>query len=87
MVESLWKCELIDVEEIKVVSRRTHNIMREYSNKELVPKQMCSLIMKMHWFSWWIADSECSPMHGLYPELVGIINALICFMVIKNAKI
>ena len=76
MVETLWKCELIDIDEIKDVSRRTYVIMREYSNKEFVPKEMCSLIMEMHWFSWWVADAECSPMHGLYQELVDIISAL-----------
>lgn len=76
MVKLLWNCEFIDLEEIKDLSQRTYVYMREYSNKEFVPKEMCSLIMEMYGFAWWIADSEASPMHGLYPELVDIIESL-----------
>ena len=78
MVESLWKCEFIDIDEIKKLSRETFNIIQEYSTKEWVPKTMCQLVSKMEWFSWWVADAECTPMHGLYQELGDIVTALVC---------
>ena len=78
MTEQLLRCEFIDVEEIKDLSRRTHKLMQEYSTKELVPKTMCELIQEMEWFSWWVADAECTPMHGLYQELGDIVTALVC---------
>ncbi|MBQ8298277.1 MAG: hypothetical protein IJX99_00100 [Clostridia bacterium] len=76
MVEKLLRCELIDIEEIKELSRKTHNIMHEYSNKEYVPKEMCNLFLELQWFSWWVADAEFTPMHGLYQELGNVITAL-----------
>ena len=80
MVESLWKCEFIDIDEIKKLSRETFNIMHEYSNKDYVPKEMCELILEMRWFAWWVADAECTPMHGLYQELGNIVTALHCHL-------
>lgn len=76
MTEKLLKCEFIDIDEIKKLSRETFNIMHEYSNKDFIPKQMCSLLMEMHWFSWWVADAEFTPMHGLYQALGNIVTAL-----------
>ncbi len=37
---------------------------------------MCSLILELQWFSWWVADAEFTPMHGLYQELGNIVTAL-----------
>ena len=76
MSDLILKAELIDLDNIKDLSRRTHTIMREYSNKESVPKEMCSLYLELQWFSWWVGCAEFSPMHGLYQELGNIVDAL-----------
>ena len=76
MTDKILKCELIDLEEIKDLSRRSHAFMSEYTNKEYVPKEMCSLMLELQWFSWWVGDAEFSPMHGLYQELGNITTAL-----------
>ena len=76
MTEKLLKCEMIDIDDIKALSRKTHNVMREFSNKELVPKDICHLVLELQWFSWWVADIEFTPMHGLYQELGNIITVL-----------
>lgn len=78
MTEKLLKCELIDINELKDLCRRTHNIVHTFSNKDTVPKEMCNLILELQWFSWWIADAEWTPMHGLYQELGNVITALQC---------
>lgn len=80
MTEKLWKCEFIDIDEIKKLSRETFNIMHEYSNKDYVPKEMCELILEMRWFAWWVADAECTPMHGLCQELGNIVTAVHCHL-------
>lgn len=78
MTEKLLKCELINLDTFKDLSRKTHNLMYEYSNKDSVPKEICHLLLELQWFSWWVADAEFTPMHGLYQELGNVINALIC---------
>lgn len=76
MTEKLLKCELIDIDEIKDLCRRSHNIIHNFSNKDTVPKEMCNLILELQWFSWWIADAQWTPMHGLYQELGNVVTAL-----------
>lgn len=41
---------------------------------------MCNLFLKLQWFSWWGADAEWFPMHGLYQELGNVITALQCHL-------
>lgn len=76
MTENLLKCELIDLDEFKDLSRRTHNIVHDFSDKDTVPKEICDLILELQWFSWWVADAEWTPMHGLYQELGNVVTAL-----------
>ena len=78
MTEKLLKCELIDLNEYKDLCRRTHNIVHNFSDKDTVPKEICNLILELQWFSWWVADAEWTPMHGLYQELGNIVTALVC---------
>ena len=78
MTEKLLRCEFIDIEEIKELARKTHSLMYECSTKEVVSKTICQLISEMEWFSWWVADAEFTPMHGLYQELGDIVTALVC---------
>lgn len=77
LTDGLLKLEMINVDQFKSLVEATHVVILEYSDKHFVPKAMCSLILELQWFAWWVADLEGSPMHGLYQEIGNTLFGLI----------
>ena len=77
LTDGLLRLELIDINRFKELARETHTLLHEYSVQNFVPKEACQLLLELQWFSWWVADVEASPMHGLYQEIGDTMFALI----------
>ena len=77
LTDGLIKLEMINMDQFKSLVKATHTSILGYSDKHFVPKEMCSLILELQWFAWWVADLESSPMHGLYQEIGNTLFGLI----------
>ena len=54
----------------------TYTALHALREKKSVSKSVCALLCEMQEFSWRIANLEQSPIYGLYPIYVTIIDAI-----------
>lgn len=73
--------------EISRLFRETHQIIEEYSKEKFVPKEICSLLLEMQDFEWWVCDLEDTPLHVYYQEILAIVIGLNKYFLTRDANI
>lgn len=73
-------------EEVRKLFKETYEIIENYSKEELIPKELCGLLLEMHDFGWWVSDLDDTPLHFLYQEIVHLINRLNKYFLTRDAN-
>jgi hypothetical protein len=63
-------------DKVSSLFRETFDLLNEYRNSDLIPKQISALLLQIHDFGWWVSDLEETPLHCYYQEIVSIICEL-----------
>ncbi len=66
----------IDFSNLQKLFKETYKILEEYSNENLVPKEISKLLLEITDFGWWVSGLEETPLHEFYQELLSLISAL-----------
>ena len=66
----------IDFSNLQKLFKETYNVLEEYSNEKLVPKEISKLLLEINDFGWWVSSLDETPLHEFYQELVSLISAL-----------
>lgn len=66
----------IDISNLQKMFRETLNVIKEFSNENLVPKEISKLLLEINNFGWWVSGLEETPLHEFYQELLSLISAL-----------
>ena len=64
------------VDEISKLFQKTCEIIENYRKENFVPKEICSILLKITDFGWWVSGLEETPLHEFYQELLSLISAL-----------
>ena len=73
-------------EEVRKLFKETYEIIEKYSKEELIPKELCGLLLEMHDFGWWVSDLDNTPLHFLYQEIVHLISRLNKYFLTRDAN-
>lgn len=76
----------VDVSKLQRLFSETYSVLCEFRNNSLVPKEISSLLLEMHDFSWWVSDLEETPLHRIYQTLVSLVADLTQFFLTNDYK-
>ncbi len=66
----------IDIENLKELLTDTYEILKGHSKEDLVPKEICALLLAVKDFFWWVSDLEETPIHHLYQQIGNILREM-----------
>lgn len=64
------------LDKVRKLFKETYEIIEEYSEEKLIPKELSGLLFEMHDFSWWVSDLEETPLHNSYKEIINLVAML-----------
>ena len=77
----------IDRSKLQQLFKETYELLDAYLLEDIVPKEICSLLLEMHDFGWWVSDLEHTPIHCHYQEIINLINKLTINFLTHDASI
>ena len=66
----------VDIDELQDLLKSACDFLEKYSKDELVPREISRVLLNMNDFTWWVTESEETPLHCLYRELLDIVIAI-----------
>lgn len=66
----------IDISNLQKMFRETLNIIKEFRDENLIPKEISKLLLEINNFGWWVSELGDTPLHGHYQEIVSLIYTL-----------
>ena len=77
---------VVDLSRLQKLFSETYSVLGKFRNEKLVPKEISSLLLEMHDFSWWVSDLEETPLHRIYQTLVSLVADLTQFFLTDDYK-
>lgn len=85
--DPVFKFENGDLSELRALYRETIDILEEYREEELIPKQICALLLEMQDFGWWASSVEETPLGKYYEEIITLTYELGAYLQNRNYDI
>jgi hypothetical protein len=65
--------------ELRQLLAKTYEVLCEYKDSPLVPKEISALLLEMQDFGWWVGDLEDTPLHPRFREISSAIFDLFTY--------
>ena len=73
--------EAIDRKILSHLFLDTYLLIKKYSTESMIPRGLYQVLWEMNDFHWWVVNSEDTPIHFLYPDIIDLVLAFNDFVV------